>query len=81
MATPTRIDWSNYTSDGDPDKCVGKSSTRGPKYLEGLLSEVNKNQEILANFGKLGTLLCVLGSVIFIVLRLLRVQQRPEFTL
>ncbi|CAD0100674.1 unnamed protein product [Aureobasidium mustum] len=54
MATPTRIDWSNYTSDGDPDKCVGKSSTRGPKYLEGLLSEVNKNQEILANFGPAG---------------------------
>lgn len=49
MAT---IDWSQYTSDGDPNKGVNRSSDRFPQYLKELLIDINKIKAIRDNFGK-----------------------------
>ncbi|KAG9948112.1 hypothetical protein KCU85_g5208, partial [Aureobasidium melanogenum] len=51
MAT---IDWSQYTSDGDPNKGVNRSSDRFPQYLKDLLSDINKIKAIRDNFGPAG---------------------------
>ncbi|KAH0370547.1 hypothetical protein KCU65_g2484, partial [Aureobasidium melanogenum] len=51
MAT---IDWSQYSSDGDPNKGVNRSSDRFPQYLKELLIDINKIKAIRDNFGPAG---------------------------
>lgn len=48
----THIDWSHYTSDGDPQKGVNRFSDRFSQYLKELLIDVNKIKSIKDNFGK-----------------------------
>ncbi|KAG9662974.1 hypothetical protein KCU95_g2635, partial [Aureobasidium melanogenum] len=50
----THIDWSHYTSDGDPQKGVNRFSDRFSQYLKELLIDVNKIKSIKDNFGPAG---------------------------